>query len=769
MTDNPSGAPGRVGVTFLAHSANRMGCEDPLRDHLSAVAERAAGFARAFGAEGEAFLAGLLHDLGKYGDLFQKRLRGEEQLIDHWSPGAWVALQRYRELGIASALAVLGHHVGLQNAQSDHLRSIDPARWDPALHDGRRLSEVNSDVLLRRLEADGLALVAPQSSIYNHADKAVSAMLDVRMLFSTLVDADFIETEAFFGAIGSEKSYRVPGPVLDPQRALEVLSTHIASLARQSRAAKAVNRVRADVLDACLAAAARPQGQFTLTAPTGSGKTLSMLAFALKHAAIHNLRRVVVVIPYLSIIDQTAEQYRRILEPVFGPEYVCEQHSLAGTRGEDDVEDRDGDRRHELTENWDAPLVITTSVQMLESLFANRPSACRKLHRLARSVIIFDEVQTLPASLAVPTLAALSRLTERYGASVVFASATQPAFGHLDGHLKKWCSLGWQPTEIVPAQLKLFARLQRTEVEWPAPGMRLSWDELAERLASEDCRQALCVVNLKRQALLLFEKLRDRLGDDTGLFHLSTSMCPEHRRATLDGIRRRLEKENGAPCRLISTQCIEAGVDVDFPVAFRAWGPLESVAQVAGRCNRNGRRPVGRLRVFVPEDDAYPDGGYRRAAGVARLLAASRALNIDDPELYAEYYRQLYAIARPQNRSEDLLDAITRRDFIAVAKHYRLIPDATISVLVPYDQSVYDELAGLVRREGISRTWIRRARPHTISVYRGRRSAPIWDWLEPVRCGRDRESDEWFIYLRSDHYDAKVGLQPPESLDCVIG
>ena len=279
-------------------------------------------------------------------------------------------------------------------------------------------------------------------------------------------------------------------------QALEVVLAHITELATKSDAAQEVKTLRADLLQACLAAAEQSQGQFTLTAPTGSGKTLAMLVFALQHAAIHNMRRVVMVIPYLNIIDETAKVYREILKPKFGDGYVLEDHSLAGTRGKGDVQDWDENRQGELSENWDAPIVVTTSVQMLESLFANRPSACRKLHRLTNSVILFDEVQTLPTSLAIPTLAALSRLTERYGATVVFATATQPAFSHLHEHVKKWCAGGWQPREIVPAELKLFDRARRTRVEWPDLDSHTSWDDLANALADKESEQLLCVVNL---------------------------------------------------------------------------------------------------------------------------------------------------------------------------------------------------------------------------------------------------------------------------------
>ena len=566
----------------LAHSPSKDGSRiDTVADHLKAVSERAAEYAAAFGADAkeEARLAGLLHDLGKYGELFQKRLRGEAEHIDHWSSGAWYALDVFKHRGLAAALAVQGHHIGLQQAAKDALRKLNPATWDPRMHEGRRLSTPGVGA------ADELHLPAADAlpeSLYDHAIAHHAAtMLDVRMLFSALVDADFIETEAHFDARNGEKQYRGTGSALEPARALNVLLTHIEEVARESQAATGVNSLRQDLLNACLNKASDPQGRFTLTAPTGSGKTLSMLAFALKHAAHHNLRRVVMVIPYLNIIDQTAKVYRRVL----GDEYVLEHHSLAGMRGDDDIHDVGENRQAELSENWDAPIVVTTSVQMLESLFANQSKPCRKLHRLAQSVILFDEVQTLPTGLAVPTLATLSRLVERYQATVVFATATQPAFSHLHDKVKEYCACGWQPEEIVPAALRLFDRARRTKVVWPEPERRTGWDELAGSLASDDCRRSLCVVNLKRHALELFQKLRERKVDEDSLFHLSTNMCPAHRKVVLDEVRQRLN--DGLSCRLVSTQCVEAGVDVDFPVVYRAWGPFDSIAQAAGRCNRN--------------------------------------------------------------------------------------------------------------------------------------------------------------------------------------
>lgn len=766
---------------YLAHSANRLGEEDPLASHLQAVAQRAGTFAECFGAGVEANLTGLLHDLGKYGALFQRRLRGEERGIDHWSAGAWAALTTYRERGLAAALAIQGHHIGLQRATKDSLRGLDPRQLQRQHPNGLRLSAPDVEELLCTMRSDGLRLPDPASignSIYGGLGAPqAGAMLDVRMLFSALVDADYLETEAHFQG-GADRGKRCgdSGCSLEPLEALSKLVAHVQRLSRESSAAQVVNDLREDLLETSLEAAEARPGLFTLTAPTGAGKTFSMLAFALKHAAIHRLRRVIVVIPYLSIIEQTTRAFREALDLVPLSHYLLEHHSLAGTKGSpspsppEDAQDEDQQRGQWLAENWDAPLIVTTSVQFLESLFANRPGACRKLHRLARSVILFDEVQTLPLSLVVPVLATLSQLAGQFNSTVVFSTATQPAFTHLDSAIRPYCKDGWTPREIAPAALRLFEHVRRVRVEWPEDDMHQTpWSELAAKLETHP--QALCIVNLKRHALRLYGKLRDH--DSTGLFHLSTSMCPAHRQAVLSEVRGRLEA--GDPCRLVSTQCVEAGVDIDFPVAYRAFGPLDAIAQAAGRCNRNGRTTLGVLRVFLPdepnEENCYPDGAYRQAAGVTRILLrrySPEPLDIGDPSLFSEYYRALYDLARPHERNAELLDAIERQDFSGVAQLCRVIPKDAINVLVPYNLEAFQKLGDAARNGGLNRGWISRARPYSISLFRPRYDAPILSYLEPVRAGKKTASDDWFIYLERRHYDPATGLVPPRSMECLI-
>ena len=752
---------------YYAHSANSAGSPDTLANHLRKVSLRAGQYASEFGLAEEARLAGILHDLGKYGEKFQLRLLNKVHAIDHWSVGAWLALRQYH--AIATAVAVHGHHQKLYRADEDSLRALEPKRLVQHHPLGLTLSESDPDTLIRRLQADGIQFAEGISPLYVALQNTASAMLDVRMLFSTLVDADFIETEAHFNADANDAKglpkYRPEGPRLQSQRTLAVLHEHLRTLQVSTKCSEKVRKLRADLLQACTDAGHFPQGLFTLSAPTGTGKTLGMLAFALRHALQHDLHRIIVVIPYLTIIEQTARIYRDLLSPHFGENYVLEQHSMAGTRREDNEDEKpDKDNEEEalrtarlLAENWDAPIIVTTSVQFLESLFANGPAACRKLHRLARSVILFDEVQTIPARLAVPTLATLARLSERYKATVVFSTATQPAFSHLDGEVRKIGTVGWQPKEIVPPQLDLFCRSRRTNIHWPAPEERISWDDLARKLSK--AAQVLCVVNIKAHAHQLAMRLKE-IGVDA-LYHLSTLMCPAHREAVLAKVRDLLDK--GKPCRLISTQCVEAGVDVDFPVAYRAWGPLEAVAQVAGRCNRNGLRGVGDVHIFFPEEARYPPGGYEQAADVTAMLLKSRGpgrMDINDTALFEEYYRTLYDLAKiagmSEGKAKELKKAIELQHFDAVAKLYRIVDQDAISVLVPYDKEVYRQLADEVRKSRLTAQWIRRARSHAVTIFRPKSGAIIENFLQatPLTWDRRERSREWFIYLGEEHYEA---------------
>lgn len=755
-------------ATWYAHSARRREDWEPLAEHLGLVSERAGRYATAFGASGEAKAAGLLHDLGKYSDLFTRRLEGKETGLDHWSIGAQVALRNYGSSGVAIALVCQGHHIGLQQADAKTLRALYDGSNTSV---GRRWTETDPELIIARLVADGL-LLPPVTKSFISPKAPASAMLGVRMLFSTLVDADFIETEAHFNrdAFGCrDRRYRPEGPPLEAERALELLLRDTDELARSPNVAPRVLSLRADILEDCLEASDQPQGVFNLSAPTGSGKTRAMLAFALRHAIRHGLRRVVVSIPYLSIIEQTAKVYRNIFEGVFGPGYVLEDHSLTeigDSQSRSETEKEIDARARLLAQDWDAPLVITTNVQLLDSLFSNRSSPCRKLHQLAKSVVLFDEVQTLPPELAVPTLAALGTLAgEPFQTTVLFATATQPAFDHLDAAVRKLGTAGWKAQEIVRDAPGVFAGARRVQVEWRTEHST-SWRDLAAELLAAE--RVLCVVNLKRHAVELVERLRAKLGPR--LFHLSTNMCPVHRSDVLAKVRGLPRSE---PCVLISTQCVEAGVDLDFPVVYRALGPLEAIAQAAGRCNRNGLLgSQGLVHVFVPEEEKYPGGAYEQAATVTKLLVVTRrGLDIDSPAVYEEYFRLFYDVAKLSEmrgeRQRELYEAIKSRNFEDVAKLYRLIPRRTISVVVPYDHVAWSELRKELSNVGyLTSDWIRRARPHAVNLFEpGRHVA----FLEPAktwtRDGNLEDSSDWFVYIKPEHYDCDLlGLREAPEL-----
>lgn len=759
---------------FYAHSAPRREDWEPLRVHLERVGERAAAHAAAFGAADEARFAGLLHDLGKYGEVFTRRLEGLESGLDHWSAGAWAALLRAGQRGMAAALAVEGHHIGLQRGARADFRALEPTVRAANHPLGLRLTETDVETLIRRFEGDGLELPSAFDSCFDPGGRPLARMLSTRLLFSALVDADFVETEAHFQAVEtgrSEPVYRAAGPELNAERAEARLLDHVEALSEASDAAPVLRRLRADLLTACLEGARREPGVFTLSAPTGGGKTLAMLAFALRHARLHGLRRIVFAVPYVSILEQTARVYEALLAPLFGSAYVLEHHGLADTgaqpapRGEPDGAGERGLSPRLAAENWDAPLILTTNVQLLESLFSNRPSACRKLHRLARSVVLFDEAQTLPLKLALPTLGALARLSEDHGASVVFATATQPAFDHLDRAVRKVAGIGWSPRELAAGR-ELFGRIRRTRVEWEVEE-RLEWLQLADRVARWP--QALCILNLKRQARELAAMLEARQLE--GLLHLSTNLCPAHRERVLAEVRRRLEI--GAPCRLVATQCVEAGVDLDFPLVLRAFGPLDALVQAAGRCNRAGKMSApGEVRIFLPpehEGGDYPPGGYAQAAQVTWTLLAERGadgMDLDDPELFRAYCRRLYDVAGTVGgESDDLERAIEAMDFAETARLYRLIDHDTIEVLVPFIPARHAELREELYREGrLTSGWIRRARAHAVSLYRPHPQDDVWTFLEPAPGPAGTESRDWWVHLDENAYDPLLGVGKASSL-----
>jgi len=640
----------------------------------------------ALGLTDEANLAALLHDLGKYGDLFQKRLRREEAGIDHWTIGAWVALSNFNSAEVS--LVVQGHHIGLQSADRESLKNLDPQRYP---HGHRRLSETNTDSLLELQILDGVAL--PSLKFSARKTTGAHSMLRTRMLFSTLVDADYLDTASHFARTeDGPKIMRLPAPMLEADLALSALSSFRADL--KSDANDAVKLLRNEVSAACAKAAEKPIGLFTLTAPTGSGKTLAMLHFALLHAKQHNLRRIIVVLPFLTLIEQTAKIYREIFKE-FGQSYVLEDHSLARDEHGDESQ---SNRARLMAENWDAPIVITTNVRFFEALHHNRPSACRKLHRIGQSVVLCDEVQTIPLNVATPksfamtldkaqvgagvnivapTLATLASLSASFNTTVVFATATQPAFTNFGDAVLKLCPHAWQPFEIIPNVDELFKRSGRVDVEWRFESE--PWTKIAQEICLRP--GTLVIVNTRREATML-TKMVAELVPHEDVLHLSTNLCVAHRLQVLKQIKDRQIESRGF---LIATQCVEAGVDLDFRQVYRAWAPLDAIAQAAGRCNRNGRADRGEVVVFWAENAAHPPGGYNQSIQAAKATVLSNGPEnsvLHDPLLYNAFFERLYSATGITERSSPLEDGIRIANYADVAELYRLIPDSGDNIIV---------------------------------------------------------------------------------------
>jgi len=676
-------------VLPFAHSKNSRGFRHDLVTHLTAVAELAAGFADALSARQLAYYVGLWHDVGKFRDAFQQYLfaceaspGAKRRGPDHKAAGAKLACDH--KIGLA-ALAIQGHHGGLASPEQFRAWLAQRAK-DPDLAEAIDAAAR----AIATLVPDGPLPLPP----HVEHDKLATEFF-VRMLFSALVDADYLDTERHFQPDNSAARAGAP--------ALESLWTRFeADQARIcGRCLDVLNRARHEIYEACLAAADHPPGLFRLSVPTGGGKTRSAMGFALRHALRHGLKRVVVAVPFISITEQTAGIYREI----FGSDAVLEHHS-AVRLAEGDADDfRNAAVWSRLAaENWDAPIVVTTTVQLFESLFANSTSHTRKLHRLARSVIILDEAQVLPAHLLTPILDAIRQLCAYYGATVVISTATQPAFDTIPGFAEL------QAREMVPDPGRFFLLLDRVAYQFPSEP--LGWVECAHTMQS--AAQCLAVVNTKRDALSLL----DALGDPEAL-HLSTLLCGAHRAAVIQSVRERLA--SGAPCRLVSTQVIEAGVDLDFPLVMRAVAPLDAIIQAAGRCNREGRLAgKGRVIVFKPEAGGMPPGFYRTATGVTEAVLGGRSFDPNDPALASDYFKRLFATL--ETDSKLIQESRKSFDYPAVSQRFRMIDDDTESVVVGYGSA--DEQRRT--REAIDR--LRRGTPDGRYLIR-----QIQPYLVPVR------------------------------------
>jgi CRISPR-associated endonuclease/helicase Cas3 len=675
---------------LYAHSPNSDGSWHLLGDHLRSTAALASRFAAPFGGGEIAWWLGLLHDAGKASCGWQARLRevaptGAPVKLDHKLLGARLALDRGLD---CHALAIAGHHGGLTSP----FRLENMRRNLTAAERSREAEALDALPAILPELSDGGRVAMPES----WREPLVREMA-VRLTYSALCDADFLDTAAHFAgnsvhAIRADEDFSVLRDRYEQARK-EML---------ERRPHSPVDHVREEVYQACVTAAASRPGIFRLAAPTGSGKTISAGAFALHHAATHGLRRVVIAVPFLTITEQNAQVYRDLLEGPGASRAVLEHHSGV------DLDQSPHRWARLAAENWDAPFVVTTTVRLFESLFGRRPAAMRRVHRLAGAVIVLDEVQSLPHQMLVPILAALRTLTAHFGTTVVVASATQPDFWHLS----PWRDL--EATEIItdPGRLALSSRL--VDFRWhPDPDLDLAG--LAAEAATY--RQAMVVVNTTADAQAVFEAWRGSVPDGTA-FHLSTRMCAAHRRRVLEEVRTRLADKE--PVRLVSTQLIEAGVDVDFPVVYRALAPADSILQAAGRANREGAlQGRGKLIIVSPRDAGQPPA-YKRLVAATRMYFGIGKADPDNLPALRSYYQEIYDslnLEGPASTGQRIQRARRIPDFAAVTDGprdpstgkpdrryaFRMIADDGITLLTakgaadPGEQGAVTALADRIR------------------------------------------------------------------------
>ena len=730
---------------YFAHTGETPTQSDwhVLSDHLEGTATKAAEFLETVGCDDFGYAAGLLHDLGKYSQEFQQRLAGDVRRVDHSTAGAQVAIDKFgSRVGKMLAFCIAGHHAGLADGSGEQGSSLaqrlakETPQLDPVWRDEITLNDLSRPQILAR----------------SRQTMGFSAAFFIRMLFSALVDADHLDTEAYYDGLRGEVTPRGGHPLLSELH--ERLDQRLQAVTRDAKATF-VNKLRAEVLSHVQSQAGNQPGLFTLTVPTGGGKTLTSLAFALDHAAHHNLARVIYVIPYMSIVEQTAKVFREALRGGPGDEadFVVEHHS---SFDEGRISGREGAAKLRLaTQNWDAPIIVTTAVQFFESLFANRPSRCRKLHNIANSVVILDEAQTLPLRYLRPCVAALDELARNWRTTVVLCTATQPALTKTDQFPDGFDA----PRELAPNPLQLHDALKRTRLKQAGT---VSDSELADRLRMTP--QVLCIVNTRRHARELYEML----GDAPGALHLSTLMCAAHRRERLNEVRERLKV--GAPVHLVATSLVEAGVDIDFPEVWRAEAGLESILQAAGRCNREGTSESGDVFVFRPDDAE----GRRPPPEIGQLADTARSVmrSHEDPsslEAIRAYFSGVYWVKTWEALDDkNILRMVNERQgsldfpFQAVSKKFRLIETSMVPVIVPYagangggehiDQLLKD--LEFAERPG---QIARKLQPYTVQVPTRARSALVHAGAV-VAVGEVRFGDQFMVLTNMDLYQTDVGL-----------
>lgn len=687
-----------------------------IKEHLEGTAKLSGEFAEKFGKQDWGYCCGMLHDIGKYSIDFQKRILGENNYrVDHSTAGARVCLEKGGKYSFLE-YCIAGHHAGLPNYGNNYDESTDSTL------SGRRLKKL-SDYQAYQTEIEVPAINSMPIDLKRTVNPDFSLSVFMRMIYSCLVDADFLDTEAF---MKEGKQGRNSGENIEIL--FKKLENYISGWLK-NQDIDTVNGRRTEILKNCLEMGKTEKGLFRLTVPTGGGKTVASLAFALRHVLENKMDRIIYVIPYTSIIEQNAKVFRDIL----GEENVLENHCNVDYESSEELLPM-----QLASENWDKPIVVTTNVQFFESLFANKSSKCRKLHNIANSVIIFDEVQMLPNDYLKPCIAMIEELINNYQVSAVLCTATQPA-------LASFFHEGISAKELCPRMEEQFEFFKRTVFE--NVGV-LTENDLIQRLEKE--YQALCIVNTKKRAQRIYKQL-----EGEGVYHLSTSMYPKHRRRILREIRERLQKNK--KCILISTSLVEAGVDLDFQSVYRELAGVDSMIQAAGRCNREGLRPEKESKVYIFQFEGKENVlGQRQQIDVAKSVIADNR-DISDMESITQYFEMLYHIKGDSLDKKKIMDEFQnkRYNFAKVGKEFKLIEQDTKTIFINYEEEANETLC-LLKERGFTRSGMRKASQYCITVYENEFNKLYGiGAIQPIS-----EDIEDFYELRDEEkYTEKIGLE----------
>lgn len=724
---------------FIAHKRESDDAKQSIKEHLENTATRAREFAHTFNADDYAYMVALLHDIGKYSKEFQRRILEGGKKCDHSTAGA-KEVDKINRSGRLMAYCIVGHHSGLPNYGSVTDVGIEGtlnARLNKPTKNIPSYDQFFNEIDLKAINLPNMPYIRHYSN--NNIGFILSSY--IRFIFSCLVDADFLDTEAFMSNYSVDRSANYD---------FELFRKKLNDKLNGFKSDSLINKYRKKILDDCIEKAKLDKSLFNLTVPTGGGKTLSSIAFALNHLIKNSMSRIIYVIPYTSIIEQTAREFKNI----FGDDNVLEHHSNFDF---DDDEDSIKNKLKLSSENWDMPFIVTTNVQFFESLFAHKPSRCRKLHNIANSIIIFDEVQMLPINYLKPCLEAIKQLVQNFNSTVVMCSATQPPFDKYFKELK--------PVDICENHVALYDTFKRTTI---TTHDLIESSTLAQELNKRE--QVLCIVNTRKHALKVFSMVEKEGG-----FHLSTLMCPVHRKEVIQTIRKRLKDK--LPCRVCSTRLIEAGVDVDFPIVFRAMSGLDSIIQSAGRCNREGKlnvdgRPVkGEVHIFIPEAEfvkRQPEAFKRPISTTESIMRNFK--DITSPQAIEAYFNELYELTGEgldEKRIINRLESDVRNfnfSFEDISHDFKLIDDTARPIIIPYDNKACDLIEKLRYSEYKSGI-LRSLQPYTVSIYENEfKNLFGMGTLEFISNGEITNKDSAILKkdLLNNLYDKNTGLKVTE-------